>query len=122
MSEATTPAGDKSSKKAATQPEPAAATQPEPAPLVLAPDAVRDSEMVTIHVQRGEGDDEKDGIYVGINGQHDFVVPRAVDVSVPYPVYEILANARRQLVNEDGTPGGEASRFAVSIVGQARRH
>lgn len=118
MSEATTPAGEKpANKKANTQPDQAA-----PGGLVLPPDAVRDAEMVVIHVQRGDGDDEKDGVYVGINGQHDFVVPRGVDVSVPYPVYEILANAKRLMVNEDGTNGGEASRFSVSIVGQARRH
>lgn len=48
-----------------------------------------------IHVPRGHGDDEKDAIYVGINGIHDFVIPRDVDVEVPIEVYEVLANARK---------------------------
>jgi hypothetical protein len=73
-----------------------------------------DAPHITIHLQKGEGDDEKDGVYVSING-NDFMVPRAVDVSVPVPVYEVLANAKRVQLSEDGSESFEHNRFSLQI-------
>lgn len=75
------------------------------------------AKTVRIFVQKGDGDDEKDGIYVGINAQRDYVVPRDVEVEVPIPVYEVLRNAKRISMSEDGSRVSEISRFAVSVVG-----
>jgi hypothetical protein len=73
-----------------------------------------DAPHVTIHLQKGEGDDEKQAQFVSING-NDFMVPRAVDVSVPTPVYEVLANAKRVQLSEDGSESYEVNRFSMSV-------
>lgn len=73
-----------------------------------------DAPHITIHLQKGEGDDEKGGIFVSVNG-NDFMVPRAVDVSVPLPVYEVLNNARRTQFSEDGSESFEVNRFSMSV-------
>lgn len=74
-----------------------------------------DAPHITIHVQKGEGDDEKDGIFVGVNGTNDFMVPRGMDVSVPVAVYEILANAKRVQMSEDGGESFEHNRFSIQV-------
>lgn len=82
------------------------------------------AQTIRIFVQKGDGDDEKDGIYVGINAQREYVVPRDVEVDVPIPVYEVLRNAKRISMSEDGQRVSEISRFAVSVIGggSPRRH
>jgi len=78
-----------------------------------------DAPHVTIHLQKGEGDDEKGGVPVFINAENYFMVPRAVDVSVPLPVYEVLNNARRTQLSEDGSESFEVNRFSMSVKSPA---
>lgn len=80
-----------------------------------------DAPHVTIHLQKGEGDDEKQAQFVSING-NDFMVPRAVDVSVPTPVYEVLANAKRVQLSEDGNESYEVNRFSMSVKPSQAHH
>lgn len=77
-----------------------------------------DAPHVTIHLQKGEGDDEKGGVFVSVNG-NDFMVPRAVDVSVPLPVYEVLNNSKRTQISEDGSESFEVNRFSMSVKSPA---
>ena len=77
-----------------------------------------DAPHVAIHLQKGEGDDEKGGVFVSVNG-NDFMVPRAVDVPVPLPVYEVLNNSKRTQISEDGSESFEVNRFSMSVKSPA---
>ena len=80
--------------------------------------AVTGETMVMINLGKGEGDDEKDAQYVGINGIKDYLVPRGINTEVPESVYEVLANAKRPQLNEDGSGTFEVSRFAINVLGR----
>lgn len=83
-------------------------------PAVELPMNHPDAPHITIHLQKGEGDDEKGGVFVSVNG-NDFMVPRAVDVSVPVPVFEVLSNSKRMQLSEDGSESFEVNRFSMSV-------
>ena len=72
-----------------------------------------------ILIAKGESDDDKEGVFVSFNGERDFVVPRGIEVIVPDVVFNILSDARRTVLTEDGAVNYEAPRFNIQYLGQA---
>ena len=82
------------------------------------PVSIQGEKCHRILISKGESDDDKEAVFVGFNGEREFIVPRGLPVVVPDTVYNILLDSKRTVLTEEGAENYEAPRFNIQYLGE----